>query len=420
MNKRRNTLTFADAQKKSLPTAFSTMLKPIGSRCNLDCSYCYYLDKAGIYGGREALMSDELLEEYTRQYIDGNKVDLVTFNWHGGEPLVAGIDFFRKAMELQRKYADGKRIDNTIQTNGTLITEEWCRLFRENNFLVGVSIDGPRDIHDAFRRDKGGQPTFDKVVAGIEMMKRGGVEFNTLSTVNKLSEGKGAEVYRLLKGLGSHYMQFLPVLEYTVAGPAGRPVIVPPSTPGAELAPWSVSAKGFGRFMCDVFDNWVISDVGNYYVQLFDVALAQWVGVPPALCSFCETCGDALVVEHNGDVYSCDHFVYPEYRIGNIADGNMAAMLNSTGQFRFGLDKRNTLPRECLRCEWYFACRGECPKHRFDTSASGESGLNALCEGYKIFFRHVDPYMKQMKDLLDRRLPPALIIPWARHRIGIV
>jgi uncharacterized protein len=345
---------------------------------------------------------------------------LVTFNWHGGEPLTAGIDFFRRAMEFQKKYAGDKRIDNTIQTNGTLITEEWCELFRENNFLVGVSIGGPRDIHDTFRLDKGGNPTFDKVVTGIETMKRERVEFNTLSTVNRLSEGRGAEVYRFLKALGSRYTQFLPVLEYTIPGPAGRPVIVPPTPPGASLAPWSVSARGFGRFMCDVFDDWVISDVGNYYVQLFDVSLGQWMGVPSSLCSFAETCGDALVVEHNGDVYSCDHFVYPEYRIGNIADGNMAAMLASHKQFRFGIDKRNSLPRECLRCKWYFACHGECPKHRFNRTADGEDGLNALCEGYTMFFAHVDPYMTYMKELLDRGLPPAFVIPWARQRMGLV
>ncbi len=417
--KRPYTLTFEDAQKKMSPTAFSTMLKPVGSRCNLDCAYCYYLDKAGIYGGREALMPDDLLEEYVRQYIEGNKVDLVTFNWHGGEPLTAGIDFFRRAMALQQKFKGDKRIENTIQTNSLLITEEWCRLFRENNFLVGVSIDGPADIHDAFRRDKGGAPTHSKVVAAIEMMKREGVEFNTLSTVNSKSEGRGAEVYRYLRSLGSRFMQFLPVLEYTVPGPGGRPVIVPPSTPGAVLAPWSVSARGFGRFMCDVFDTWVISDVGNYYVQLFDVALAQWMGVPPALCSFAETCGDALVVEHNGDVYACDHFVYPEYKIGNIAEKDMASMFDSLGQFRFGIDKRNSLPRECLRCKWYFACRGECPKHRFDVTPSGESGLNALCEGYKMFFAHVDPYMKYMKEMLEKKMPPALVVPWARQRMGL-
>jgi len=419
MERRKNILTFADGQKKLLPTAFSTMLKPVGSRCNLDCAYCYYLDKAGIYGGREALMSDALLEEYIRQYIEGNKVDLVTFNWHGGEPLTAGVDFFRRAMELQRKYAGDKRIDNTIQTNGTLLSEEWCALFRENNFLVGVSIDGPRDIHDAFRRDRGGAPTFDRVVAAIEMLKRERVEFNTLSTVNAASEGRGAEVYRFLARLGSRFMQFLPVLEYTIPGPGGRAVIVPPSTEGAEPAPWSVSSAGFGRFLCDVFDDWVIADVGRLYVQMFDVALAQWVGVPPSLCAFGETCGDALVVEHNGDVYSCDHFVYPEYRIGNIAEGDMARMFDSRTQLRFGIDKRNGLPRRCLRCEWYFACRGECPKHRFDTTPDGETGLNALCEGYKAFFSHVDPYMKRMKELLLGQMPPALVIPWARQRMGI-
>jgi uncharacterized protein len=417
MENKKYLLTFDDAYRKMLPTAFSAMLKPVGSRCNMDCAYCYYLDKAGIYGGRETLMSDALLEQYVRQYIAGNQVDLVTFHWHGGEPLTAGIDFFRRAMALQRKYANGKRIENTIQTNGTLITPDWCQLFRENNFLVGVSIDGPADIHDTFRVDKGGEPTFERVVASIEMLYRTGVEFNTLSTVNSASEGRGAEVYYFMKRLGSHYMQFLPVLEHTIPGPGGRPVIVPPSTPNATLAPWSVSAQAFGRFMCDVFDEWVITDVSNYYVQLFDVALAQWIGAPPSLCSFGETCGDSLVVEHNGDVYSCDHFVYPEYRIGNIADGELSSMLDSQGQFHFGIDKRNGLPRECLRCKWHFACRGECPKHRFDTTAGGEPGLNALCEGYKRFFAHVSPYMDQMRSLLERQKPPALVMPWARARL---
>jgi uncharacterized protein len=400
------------------PVSFSTMLKPVGSRCNLDCAYCYYLDKAEIHGGREAVMSDRLLEEYVRQYIESNRVDFVTFNWHGGEPLVAGIDFFRRAMALQRKYAAGKRIDNTIQTNGTLLTEEWCELFRQNNFLVGVSIDGPRDIHDAFRRDRGGAPTFDRVVAAIAMLRREGVEFNTLSTVNAAGEGHGSEVYRFLKSLGSRFIQFLPVLEHTVAGPRGRSVIVPPSTPGSKLAPWSVSARGFGRFMCDVFDDWVIADVGRCHVQLFDVALAQWIGVPPALCSFGETCGDALVVEHNGDVYSCDHFVYPDHRLGNIAEGSLADMVAGPTQMWFGVNKRNSLPRECVRCRWLFACRGECPKHRFDVTSDGEPGLNALCEGYKIFFAHVDPYMKQMGSLLEGQLPPAMVMPWARRCMG--
>jgi len=419
MRNKKNIITFGDAQKKMQPRAFSTMLKPVGSRCNLDCVYCYYLDKAELYHGREETMSEALLEQYIRQYIEGNDVDEVNFNWHGGEPLVAGIGFFRRAMELQRRYANGKRIENTIQTNATLVSPEWCDFFVENNFLVGVSIDGPRDIHDAHRRDKGGKPTFDRIVAAIGMMASRGVEFNTLSTVNASSEERGGEVYRFLRGLGSRFMQFLPVLEHTRPGPGGRDVIVPPSVEGAALAPWSVSARGFGRFMCDVFDEWVIADVGNRYVQLFDVALAQWVGLPPSLCAFGETCGDALVVEHNGDVYSCDHFVYPEFRLGNIADRALSAMLDSRGQFRFGIDKRNALPGECMRCKWQFACRGECPKHRFDTDSNGESGLNALCEGYRMFFSHVDPYMKQMADLLERRMPPALVIPWARQRMGL-
>ena len=417
---RKKSLTFADAVRKSRPAAFSSMLKPIGSRCNLDCAYCYYLDKVDIYAGEQSTMGEELLEEYTRQYIEANGVDEVTFNWHGGEPLLAGKEYYRKALALQKKYANGKRISNVLQTNGTLIDREWCELFRENDFLIGISIDGPQEIHDAFRRTKGGTPTFDKVVAAVEMMRREGVEYNTLSTVNSLSEGRGREVYRFLKSLGSHYMQFLPVLEYVKPGAVtGRPVIVPPGTEGSGLAEWSVSARGYGAFMCDIFDEWVIGDVGDYFVQLFDVSLAQWLGVPPALCSFGETCGEALVVEHNGDVYSCDHFVYPEYRIGNIREKTLTEMIASRSQFRFGIDKRNTLPRTCLRCKYYFACRGECPKHRFDTSPDGESGLNALCEGYSSFFAHVDPYMKYMAELLKQGQPAAFVIPWARQRMGI-
>ena len=416
---RKKILTFNDAWKKNRPTAFSTMLKPIGSRCNLDCHYCYYLDKADLYGGTQPTMSLELLEEYIRQYITANDVDIITFAWHGGEPLLAGLDWYRKAVEIQKKYAGKKRIDNTLQTNGTLLNADWCDFFHENNFLIGVSIDGPRDIHDVCRLNKGGEPTFDKVMRGIEMMEQHNVEFNTLSTVNHFSEGRGVEVYRFMKAIGSHYMQFLPVVEYvkSVNGVA-RPYIVPPHTPGSALADWSVSAAGFGRFMTDMFDDWVLGDVGTYFVQLFDVALAQWAGVQPGLCSFCETCGDALVVEHNGDVFSCDHYVYPEYKLGNIGTDTLAAIYKSKEQFRFGLDKRNNLPSECFRCKYYFACRGECPKHRFDTTAKGEPNLNTLCEGYKHFFSHVDPYMKYMADLLAQKKAPALVMPWARLRMG--
>ncbi len=414
----RRSLTFGDAVKSSRPTSFGTMLKPAGSLCNLDCQYCYYLDKAGLYGGREPKMSLEMLEEYVRQYIEGNDVPLVTFCWHGGEPLLAGLDFYRRAVEFQKKYAGEKKIDNALQTNGVLLDEEWCSFFRENDFLVGVSIDGPRDIHDPFRVDKGGRPTFDRVMAGIELLARTGVEYNTLSTVNRLSEGRGAEVYRFLKSIGSRYMQFLPVVEHVVDSPqGGRSRIVPPGYEGARRAEWSVTGRGYGEFMNDIFDQWVVSDVGSCFVQLFDVALAQWVGVQPGLCSFGETCGDALVVEHNGDVYSCDHFVYPEYRLGNLMECDLKTLFRSQAQFRFGINKRNTLPAECLRCKWYFACRGECPKHRFEKAANGENNLNALCEGYKLFFSHVEPYMKYMTELLAGKQPPALVIPWARRRM---
>ena len=320
--KNKDIFTFRDAEKQAGPVAFSTMLKPAGSACNLDCHYCYYLDKAVQYGGRQAVMSDELLELYVKQYIEANEVPTVQFCWHGGEPLLLGVDFYRRAMGFQRKYADGKRIENTLQTNGTLVDEALCDLFAGNNFLVGISLDGPQDIHDAFRLTKGGKPTFERVMRTIEMFQRSGVEYNTLSVVNKLCEGRGGEIYRFFRDeVHSRFMQFLPAVEHVVDKPGHhRPLIVPPGHEGARLAGWSVSAEGYGHFLCDVFDEWVVSDVGRCFVQLFDASLAQWCGVQPGVCSMGETCGDALVVEHNGDVYSCDHFVYPEYRLGNIRE----------------------------------------------------------------------------------------------------
>lgn len=418
---RENYLTYDEILKRDRPRAFGSMLKPVGSRCNLDCHYCYYLDKEAIYGGHEPCMSEELLEEYIRQYIEGNRVDQVCFTWHGGEPMLAGLEFFRKAIVLQQRYAKGKRIENALQTNGLLLDEEWCRFLRENNFLVGISIDGPQSIHDQNRLDKGGRGTFDRVMQSIELLHRSGVEFNTMTTVNSSSEGRGREVYRFLKSIGSRFMQFMPVVEHTLTRPdQPRPFIVAPETPQSQLAPWSVSAKGYGEFMCEIFDEWVIRDVGRCYVQLFDVALAQWVGMRPALCAFCDTCGDSLVVEHNGDIYACDHFVYPEYRLGNLKDTTLKAAYASRRQADFGAAKHNLLPEECRRCRYYFACRGECPKHRFSTTVEGESHLNTLCEGYKAFFSHVDPYMRYMAELLRNKKAPAWVMPWARQRMGLM
>jgi len=412
--------TFRDAEKQVGPVAFTTMLKPAGSACNLDCCYCYYLDKAAQYGGRQAVMNDELLELYVRQYIEANEVPTVQFCWHGGEPLLLGLDFYRRATALQQKYADGKRIENTLQTNGMLVDEAWCEFFAANDFLVGVSLDGPEDIHDAFRMTRGGAPTFGRVMGTIGLLRDFGVEYNTLSVASRLCEGRGDEIYRFFRDtVGSRYMQFLPAVEHVIDRPGmRRPVIVSPDHEGARLADWSITAQGYGDFLCDIFDRWVVSDVGRCYVQLFEATLAQWCGVPPGVCSMGETCGDALVVEHNGDVYSCDHFVYPAYLLGNIRETPLAEIYRSQKRRDFGLAKRNALPAECLRCKYYFACRGECPKHRFETGADG-CRKNSLCEGLMRYFRHAEPYMDRMRELLAANESPAWVMPFARARMGL-
>ncbi len=417
-----DTLTLDDALRINGPMAFNIMLKPAGSLCNLDCQYCYYLDKSEIYGGREPRMSIDMLEEVVREYIQANDVPEVTFNWHGGEPLILGLDFYKKALEFERRYADGKIIHNTLQTNGTLITREWADFFRDNGFLIGISIDGPQDIHDRYRKDKAGKPSFERVMAGLRLLLQGGVEFNTMSTVNRFSEGRGLEVYQFLKGLGSRYMQFMPVVEH-VKYPVdrngkplkqARPFIVNPSAEGSALAPWSVSDIGFGRFMCDIFDWWVRHDVGVIYVNLFDATLANWCGVMPGSCSYAAACGGNAVIEHNGDLYPCDHFVYPEYRLGNITDKGIREMMQSDKQVRFGTDKRGALPARCIRCEYLFACNGECPKHRFNKTENGDTGLNALCEGYRMFYSHVEKYMDIMRSLLEQGRAPAEIMSLLR------
>lgn len=425
------TLHFADAQKLMRPTAFTTMIKPVGSLCNLDCDYCYYLGKADLYGGHQPRMSDELLERYISQYIEAVQVPVVTFCWHGGEPLLAGLDFFEKAVAIQEKYRGTKKIENSLQTNGLLVNAEWCDFFRRNNFLIGISLDGPKDIHDTYRRDRGGHPTFDRVMQAVEMMVVSGVEYNTLSTINDRCAGRGREVYQFMRSV-SRYMQFLPVVEKTLSMETSgcqehsgdnkripRAAIVPPGTLGAMIAPWSITPKAFGKFMCDIFDEWVVQDVGERFVQLFDITLAQWCGVQPSLCSFCPTCGDGLVVEHNGDVYMCDHFVYPEYRLGNISVEHLRDLQRKPELFRFGIEKRNALPSDCRKCEYLFACRGECPKHRFATTRRGEQGLNTLCEGYKLFFEYTAPYMQQMRSLLEQGQEASRIIPWARQKRGL-
>lgn len=388
-NSQREIFTLSDAQKRVGPRAFISLVKPAGSACNLGCRYCYYFGVANQYGGKEPMMSAELLELYIKQYIEANEVDRVDFYWHGGEPLLFGLDWFKKALKLERKYAGGKEITNSLQTNGTLINEDWCRFFADNGFLVGLSLDGPKDIHDAYRLNKGGRPTFDKVRSSAAMMRRMHVDFNTLSVVNNLSEGRGLEVYRFFRDeVGSDFMQFLPAVDWL---------------PDGSLAPWSVSGEGYGKFLCEVFDEWVTHDVGSTYVQIFDATLANFCGVPPGICTLCETCGDGLCVEHNGDVYPCDHFVTPELKLGNIKDTPLGEIYDSEKRLRFALGKRNGLTKECLQCKYAFACHGECPVHRQD-------GKNHLCEGFKLFFEHATPKMDRMKELLLANRAPAEIV----------
>jgi uncharacterized protein len=398
-------LTLQDAVRITGPQAFNIMIKPAGSLCNLRCHYCYYLDKAEIYGGREPRMTYDMLETVVREYIMANDVAEVTFNWHGGEPLLMGIDFYRKALELQHKYAGNKTVHNTLQTNGTLVTAEWARFFRENEFLIGVSLDGPSDVHDRYRKGIGGASTFDRVLKGIVELYKAGVDYNVMATVNRQCEDKGIEIYQFLKQAGTRFIQFMPVLEHVKDGR-----IVDPDTEGAHIAPWSVSAEGFGKFLCGIFDWWVRYDVGKVFVNQFDSTLALWCGEQPGTCTFAETCGGNSIIEHNGDLYSCDHFVYEKYKVGNVLETDLRTLMTSQQQIRFGISKRNGLPKKCMACKWFFACHGECPKHRFNRTESGETGLNALCEGYRMFFAHVAPYMDHMKQLLSEHRPPADIM----------
>ena len=401
-----NPLPLEEAARLSGPRAFNLLLKPAGSMCNLDCAYCYYLDKSVQYGGQEPRMSLSMLESVTRAYIEANDVSDVQFVWHGGEPLVLGLDFYRKAVEFQRKYAGGKRVLNSIQTNGTLLTAQWADFFRENGFLVGLSLDGPREIHDRYRLDRGGAPTWERVMRGLALLQERKVEFNTLTTVSRAGEGRGREVYQFLREAGSRYMQFLPVVEYVrLRGKKARPEIVEPGTEGATPAFWSVSARGFGQFMADVFDSWVTRDVGQRFVQLFDASLAAWCGQQGGVCVFGKTCGGNAVIEHNGDLYACDHYVYPRYRLGNVLETPIRELMDRPGMTRFALRKWSTLPRRCLACPYLPACNGECPQHRDPVT-----GVNVLCEGYRLFFDHAAPVLDRMRALLAAGRAPAEVM----------
>lgn len=401
----KNTLTLSDAVRLVKPLRYNIMIKIVGAMCNLNCHYCYYIDKSRLYKGNH-IMPLNLLEKLIKEYIETNEADEVVFNWHGGEPLIAGLEYYKNIIKIQKKYSCNRKILNALQTNATLIDADFASFFKDNDFLLGVSIDGPQDIHDKYRIDKNGAPTFEKVIRGIELLHRYNVDFNTMTTINKASEGRGSDVYVFLKQIGSHYMQFMPVVEYVDVNNH----IVPPGTYNSKVATWSVSATAYGQFMCEIFDYWVKNDVGRYFVNLFDSVLANYCNVESGCCAYAETCGLNAVVEHNGDVYPCDHYVYPNYIMGNIAEKSIYEIVASDVMSRFGINKRNNLPKKCLRCDSLFVCHGECPKHRFNKTDIGEEGLSYLCDGYRLFYSYVKPYMLKMRALLMENRSPSEIM----------
>ena len=387
------------------------MLKPAGAHCNLACKYCYYLEKNKLYPtAQRHLMSDEMLEQFTREYIEAQTMSQVLFTWHGGEPLLRSIDFYRKALSLQQKYAGGRRIDNVIQTNGTLLTDEWCEFFAQNHWLVGISIDGPQPDHDHYRLTAAGKPSWKKVMQGIKLLKKHGVEWNAMAVVNAYNVNHPMEFYRFFKENGCQFLQFTPIVERLTRHEDGRTLASLADKNEIPLSEASVTPEQWGYFLCAIFDEWVRKDVGKIFVEIFDCTLANWMGISPGICAYSKECGHAGVMEHNGDVYSCDHFVFPEYKLGNIRDHSLIDMLYGEQQQEFSRLKHSSLPRQCKECDMEFACHGECPKNRFMKDKYGDSGLNYLCPGYYHYYQHVAPYMDYMKQELMSQRPPSNIM----------
>lgn len=399
----------------STATPFSrplyVMVKPVSASCNLRCKYCYYLEKQYLYDytGKRT-MSDELLSKFTEQYINAQTLPQVLFTWHGGEPLMRPLSFYKKAVEYQKKYANGKHIDNTIQTNGTLLTDEWCEFFAKNHWLVGISIDGPQEFHDEYRRSKDNKPSWVKVMNGIRLLKKHGVEWNAMAVVNDYNVEYPLEFYHFFKEIGCQYLQFSPIVERVVKHADGRHLADINDPEDAPLAEFSITPDQWGEFLIAIFDEWVKSDVGRTYVEIFDCILANWVGQDPGICIFGKNCGHAGVMEFNGDVYSCDHFVFPEYKLGNIHEHTLIDMLYGEKQQKFSELKHISLPQQCKECKFEFACHGECPKNRFIRDRYGNPGLNYLCKGYYKFLEHVAPYMDFMKNELLNKRPPANVM----------
>lgn len=370
------------------------MLKPAGASCNLACRYCYYLEKAKLYPDKSLVMSDQLLEEFVIQYIGAQTTPEVLFTWHGGETLLRPLSFYQKALKLQQRYAQGRHIDNCLQTNGTLLTDEWCEFFRDNNFLIGISIDGPEELHDQYRKTRNGQPTWKEVMRGIRLLQKHDVDWNAMAVVNNINANYPREFYKFFKDIGCQYLQFTPIVERE----------------NGKVTDYSITPEQWGSFLCTLYDEWVKEDVGEIFIQIFDATLANWAGVIPGICSLSEMCGHSAAMEFNGDLYSCDHFVFPQYKLGNIRQQSLTSMMYGKQQREFGKQKTESLPRQCRECEFLFACHGECPKNRFCSDRYGEAGLNYLCSGYYQFFKHVTSDMDYMKTELENDRAPANIM----------
>ncbi|WP_292463262.1 anaerobic sulfatase maturase [Methanolobus sp.] len=394
-------------QHEHLPSRIHVLAKPTGAVCNLACKYCFFLSKETLYPGSDFRMSDEILDRYVRQLIEAHSTPQVTIAWQGGEPTLMGIDFYRYAIELQEKYRKpGMTFENTMQTNGTLLNDEWCRFFRENNFLIGISIDGPRELHDAYRVNRKGKGTFDMVMHGLRLLQKHGVEYNILTTVNRVNADHPLEVYRFLRDEAkTSWIQFIPIVERVNRDGSTL------CQEGDRVTDRSVRPEQLGKFLITIFDEWVHNDVGKIFVQTFEAAARSWMRLPSSgMCVFDETCGTGLAMEHNGDIYSCDHFVEPKYLLGNIMENELASLAASERQYSFGRDKKDSLPRKCLECDVYFACHGGCPKNRFLKTSDGERKLNYLCDGWKAFFRHIDYPMQVMVALMQRGYPASEVM----------
>jgi uncharacterized protein len=394
------------------------MAKPAGPACNLNCTYCFYLEKKALFGMAEKYrMPDAVLKDYTEKYICFQPTPLVEFVWQGGEPTLLGIDFFKRAIELQKTYAHLKTITNSLQTNGTLLTDEWCSFLKKNKFMVGISLDGPRHIHDLYRRDRGGKGTFDAVMRGLRLLQKHKVDYNVLACVGRETAMHPLEVYRFFRGEGVEFIQFTPVVERapddqsrTLGLRLAPPAALDRLGGTTEVTPWTVEPESYGDFLIGVFEEWGHNDVGKVFVMNFEWALNAWVGNPSPVCIHAEQCGSSLVIEHNGDVYACDHCVYPRFRLGNILADTMAGMLGRSGRCSLGATKDTALPRYCRECEVLAACRGGCPKHRFAQSYYDEPGLHYLCPGYRKFFLHIRKYLRVMAQLLENDLSPSLVM----------